>query len=340
MSETPNTVHGRLLEAAHISGYTLERACGELEWLLDDDRWKSVGGGFDDINAFLATIDLSEFRIAVEQRKKLARRLSEIEASQRAIGRTLGVAKDTIARDLRRPGASATGPSKNANKHDEQEPSNGAFAPTWFQSDVDPSQEAKRIVRNHERDQQRDAKYWGKVASIASGAVSAGEFDIVCADPPWQYNNSGFEQSAESHYPTMDTDAICDLPESDVSFPKFADACVLFLWATAPLLPDALDVMKAWDFEYKAHRIWLKDRAPGLGWWFDTRHELLLVGVRGDVMHPRQKLESVFLAAVSDHSRKPATAYEAIEAMYPGLRYVELFARSPRDGWAIWGNEL
>lgn len=69
MSESPNTVHGRLLEAVHIAGYTFERACGELEYLLDEDRWRFVGDGFEDINAFLATLDFSDFKLAVEQRK-------------------------------------------------------------------------------------------------------------------------------------------------------------------------------------------------------------------------------------------------------------------------------
>ena len=62
-TETPDTVHGRLLESVHLSGYSAERACGELEWLLDEDRWQRVGAGFTDINAFLAATDLGEFRL-------------------------------------------------------------------------------------------------------------------------------------------------------------------------------------------------------------------------------------------------------------------------------------
>jgi phage N-6-adenine-methyltransferase len=108
--ETPTTVHGRLLEAVHISGYTFERACAELEWLLEDDRWRRAGDGFDDINAFLATIDLSEFRLPVEQRKSLARKLAELRASQRATARALGFAEVTIRRDLGAGGASNDAP--------------------------------------------------------------------------------------------------------------------------------------------------------------------------------------------------------------------------------------
>ena len=104
MNEKPETVHGRLLEAVHISGYSLERACSELEWLIEDNRWKSIGqpdGGFKDIDAFLATIDFSEFKIAIEQRKKLARKLADLRATQRAIAGAVGVSVGTVNEDLK-----------------------------------------------------------------------------------------------------------------------------------------------------------------------------------------------------------------------------------------------
>ena len=79
--ETPNIMYGRLREAVNISGYSLERAMNEFKWLLDNDRWKKVGDGFDHINDFLNTIDLSEFKIAAEQRKEIAQKLNELRAS-------------------------------------------------------------------------------------------------------------------------------------------------------------------------------------------------------------------------------------------------------------------
>jgi N6-adenosine-specific RNA methylase IME4 len=178
-----------------------------------------------------------------------------------------------------------------------------------------------------------------KVAAITRGDLPIGEYDVVCADPPWQYDNSGFDQSAAAHYPTMTVEAIGALPLSDPTFPQFADPCVLFLWATSPLVDVAVGVMAEWGFDYKACLVWVKDRAPGLGWWVHTRHELLLVGVRGHTT-PIEKVDSVIEAAVADHSRKPIEAYAAIDRMFPGLRRVEIFARAPRDGWDAWGNEV
>lgn len=189
------------------------------------------------------------------------------------------------------------------------------------------------------KDLVRADAHGAKVAAISAGELPAGEYDVLCADPPWQYDNAGFDQSAANHYPTMSVEALCALPLFDATFPKHADPCVLFLWATSPLLPSAIVVLEQWGFTYKACMTWIKDRAPGLGWWLHTRHELLLIGSRGAVQ-PLERVDSVITAAVTEHSRKPLEAYAAIELMFPGLRRVELFARQPRAGWDVWGNEV
>ncbi len=94
-------MYGHLLEAAHISGYSFARACSELEDLLDEDRWKECGNGFEKIDDFLATIDFSEFKMAIGQRKKITKKIKEIEgATQRAIGGALGVTPMTVGRDI------------------------------------------------------------------------------------------------------------------------------------------------------------------------------------------------------------------------------------------------
>lgn len=99
-TETPDQVHGRLMESVHLSGYSFDRACAELEWLIEGERWKSVGAGFEDPGAFLGTVDLSPFNMAATDRKRLVEKLAVFGASQRAIGRSLGVGEQTVARDL------------------------------------------------------------------------------------------------------------------------------------------------------------------------------------------------------------------------------------------------
>ena len=95
-----NIIYGRLTEAVHISGYSLERAMGEFEWLLDEGRWRKVGNGYDDIDEFLKSLNFSDFKISIEQRKNIANKLAELQASQRATAKMLGVSNKTINRDV------------------------------------------------------------------------------------------------------------------------------------------------------------------------------------------------------------------------------------------------
>jgi len=135
------------------------------------------------------------------------------------------------------------------------------------------------------------------------------------------------------------------MPTVDICQMEIAQLCtpetVLFLWATNPLLPDAMLVLDAWGFEYKTNMAWVKDRGRGKGWYLKSKHELLLIGTRPNTPHPRQRPDSCFEAdRGSVHSRKPEMVYDIIESMYGGP-YVELFAReSGRDGWRAWGNEV
>ena len=163
-----------------------------------------------------------------------------------------------------------------------------------------------------------------------------GEYNIFLADPPWQFNNSGFTQSAASIYPTMSTEEICKLPIKNL----ILDNSVLFLWATNAMLPDALNVIEEWGFTYKSNIVWIKDKAPGMGWFTESKHELLLIGVNGAGLHPIFKPQSWVKEDRTEHSKKPEIFYEIIEKMYPGQKYIELFARKKRDGWKGWGNEI
>jgi len=114
----------------------------------------------------------------------------------------------------------------------------------------------------------------------------------------------------------------------------------LFLWATNAMLEDALRVMTAWGFQYKTNLVWIKDRAPGMGWFTNSKHELILIGVTGQGLHPAIKVDSWVKAEVARHSQKPEIFYEIIEKMYPKQNYIELFARNKRPRWTSWGNEV
>lgn len=165
-------------------------------------------------------------------------------------------------------------------------------------------------------------------------------YGVIYADPEWRFEvysrDTGMDRAADNHYPTSETDAICARPVGDIA----ADDCALFLWATVPMLPDALRVMAAWGFDYKSHCIWAKDRI-GTGYWFRNQHELLLVGTRGSIPAPAMgtQIASLVDAPVGAHSEKPTAFYELIEGYFPNLPKIELNARAARPGWDAWGYE-
>jgi N6-adenosine-specific RNA methylase IME4 len=171
-------------------------------------------------------------------------------------------------------------------------------------------------------------------AATLAEVLQTNRFAVIAADPPWQYSNSGFSTSAEAHYPTMPTEDIAAMPVADYTTTN----AVLFLWATNPLLPDALQVMAAWGFEYKTNMVWVKNSHVA-GFYVYGQHELLLIGVKGSAI-PDYVAPSVIQAPADQHSAKPDEAYSIIEKMYPHGPYLELFARKERPGWAVFGNEV
>jgi N6-adenosine-specific RNA methylase IME4 len=167
-------------------------------------------------------------------------------------------------------------------------------------------------------------------------------YGLIYADPPWQFEPysrlTGLERDASNHYPVMTLEKIKALDVPSI----VASDCVLALWGTAPMLPQALQTMAAWGFDYKSQLVWIKDKI-GLGFWFRGRHEILLIGTHGHppAPAPGMNVASVLEAKVREHSRKPDATYAILESYFPTVPKVELFARSstPRPGWELWGAE-
>lgn len=118
------------------------------------------------------------------------------------------------------------------------------------------------------------------------------------------------------------------------------DDAILFLWATVTHMPEALDVLKSWGFEYKTQAVWDK-QTVGVGYWFRGQHELLLVGVRGDVSPPPEgsRRSSVFQRKRGEHSEKPPDVRRWIQEAFPERDKLELFARDGTTNWDLWGDE-
>lgn len=181
-----------------------------------------------------------------------------------------------------------------------------------------------------------------KIAEIAKVSIdpiiTIGKFPLVYADPPWQYDFISVDAwKVENHYPTMTTLEICALPIKDIT----TKDAILFMWATAPKLVDAMQVVQSWGFTYKTCAIWDKEWT-GMGNYFRIQHELLLIATKGSIPPPttdNRPASIVRFKRSTKHSEKPEIFYEIIEAMYPELPKVELFARATRKGWKTWGNE-
>lgn len=199
--------------------------------------------------------------------------------------------------------------------------------------------EAKQIRQR--RQEERRADRLARLGELAAAPFPDGatRYPVLLADPPWRYQHSESESRAvEGKYPTMALEEICALPVADLATP----AAVLFLWATAPKLEEAMQVIRAWGFTYRTNAVWDKEKL-GMGYWWRQQHELLLTATRGDMPAPPPggRCPSVLRAPRGKHSAKPKVARERIEAMYPGMPKIELFARGrPREGWTVWGNEV
>lgn len=190
-------------------------------------------------------------------------------------------------------------------------------------------------VLNVAKKKDQEAKRGQVSKSKKPQPLPTGVFDLLYADPPWRYEHDTTPSRAiENQYPTMTLDAICDL-----AVPAAAN-CVLFLWATAPKLEEALRVLNAWGFTYRTNAVWDKQKI-GMGYWFRGQHELLLVGVKGKVAPPHEhdRVSSVLSYPRGKHSVKPVAIYELLEKLYPKATKLEMFNRSKRKGWKTWGNE-
>jgi N6-adenosine-specific RNA methylase IME4 len=178
-----------------------------------------------------------------------------------------------------------------------------------------------------------------RLATSDAGPLPRGPFQVLYADPPWQFEFSETDSRALSNqYPVMDLEAICTMPVAEV----MADDSILFLWVPSAKLEEGFDVVRCWGYSYRTCMVWKKPQM-GMGYYARSEHELLLIARAGEFPPPSEehRPRSVLEAPRGRHSAKPDAVYDLIEHMYPNASRLELFARgAPRSGWAAWGNEV
>lgn len=171
------------------------------------------------------------------------------------------------------------------------------------------------------------------------------KYGIIYADPPWRYDNPKNNDPAMGGitYPTMSLEDICNMPIHNIA----SKNCILFLWATMPKLREALEVIKAWGFNYKTCAFcWVKQNPSGngiysgLGHWTNGNAELCLLATKGAPKRVSKNVKQIVLAPRGRHSAKPPEVRDRIVQLIGDMSRIELFAREEPEGWDCFGNEI
>ncbi|ABN75773.1 MT-A70 family methyltransferase [Cereibacter sphaeroides] len=170
-----------------------------------------------------------------------------------------------------------------------------------------------------------------------------GGFDLLMIDPPWSFglrSSRGEAKSPHAHYRCSPLEWIKALPVHVLAAPD----SLCWLWATNPMLPQALEALAAWGFQFKTGGHWVKRTrhgklAFGTGYILRCAGEPFLIGTRGRVRTARN-VRSVIEGPLREHSRKPDEAFLEAERLMPGARRIEVFSRQSRPGWTVWGDEV
>jgi len=170
------------------------------------------------------------------------------------------------------------------------------------------------------------------------------KYQIIYADPPWAYRNMGnIQAAANQQYSVLSCQDICNLKVRDIA----DNNSILFLWATFPKIKEALDVIKAWGFEYKTVGFtWIKTNPKngkpffGVGWYTKSNAEICLIGVKGKSPKISNSISSIVIEPRGKHSSKPHEVRKRIVEFCGDVKKIELFARVKTEGWDVIGYDI
>ncbi len=178
------------------------------------------------------------------------------------------------------------------------------------------------------------------------------KYQIIYADPPWEYEFSHTRSREINDYKTLSKEEICNFKVKDIA----DNNSILLMWITFPKLEWAFDVMKMWGFEYRTNAFtWIKlnkeNKEPfwGMGYYTRSNAEICLLGKRGEGIQAKShSVNSVIMHPIMEHSKKPPIIREKIVELFGDIPRIELFARKEDflfeckdwQGWDVWGNEV
>lgn len=175
------------------------------------------------------------------------------------------------------------------------------------------------------------------------------QYNLILADPPWKQAKGGkksvrpISSGTELDYPVCSLEEIKEHLRQATSLVS-GESSILFLWTIDKYLFEAQQIAEELGYKLHARMIW--DKVTGIPAAFTVRygHEYLLYMYKGKLMpvatEERGKIHTVFREQVKKHSQKPEISFEIINRLYPSAKKLELYARTERDGYDSWGNEL
>lgn len=201
---------------------------------------------------------------------------------------------------------------------------------------VKKAAERKQKAEQHEASRAFD----GALVSTLDDALAAANglrYQTVVIDPPWDWGDEGDVNQfgrAKPTYATMPIHEIAALPVDEIAAPD----AHLYLWITNRSLPKGFALLEGWGFRYVTMLTWVKP-SFGMGNYYRGSTEHVLFGVRGSLPLLRRDVGTHFEAPRGQHghSAKPDEFYRLIETCSPGPR-IDMFARTERPGWVVWGN--
>lgn len=201
---------------------------------------------------------------------------------------------------------------------------------------------AYKEIKKEEKKEERINIIKEQIEDIESGKVPKlkGLYNVISIDPAWNYegenkNITSYDANGRrvaNPYPEMSTQKI-----KDIKLPLLNDS-VVFLWTTHKFLPDAFDILKNWNLDYKATLVWNKEKI-GMGAWFRMQCEFCLVGIKGKPYWDNTTYRDIINEPRRQHSRKPDAFFDMVDKITLG-RKLEYFSREKREGWDVFGNDV
>lgn len=164
-------------------------------------------------------------------------------------------------------------------------------------------------------------------------------YNIILLDPPWKFKAGG---NRGCKYPTMSLKELKTLNVQSLA----SDNCAMFMWATMPCLPQALELIAAYGFTFKTIAFtWIKTNRNGslfcgMGYWTRSNAEICILATRGKPKRIAKNVRQVIIANRGRHSEKPKETHKRIVELLGDLPRIELFARDRVAGWDVFGNEV